>query len=92
MFSARIISTDVPLLFFWALALLAYVKLLAGADTRWGIVLGAAFGFGLMAKYEIGRASSTTDRRISTRPSRGAPCSSGSTKIWHARAAANRPA
>ena len=27
-FSARIISTDVPLLFFWALALLAYVKLL----------------------------------------------------------------
>src|SRR5947207_6024878 len=27
-FSARIMSTDVPLLFFWALALLAYVKLL----------------------------------------------------------------
>src|SRR5207247_875424 len=29
-FSARIISTDVPLVFFWALALLAYVKLLQG--------------------------------------------------------------
>src|ERR1700754_2315453 len=29
-FSGRIISTDVPLLFFWALALLAWVKLLRG--------------------------------------------------------------
>jgi 4-amino-4-deoxy-L-arabinose transferase-like glycosyltransferase len=52
-FSARIISTDVPLLFFWALALLAYVKLVAGADARWGIVLGAALGLGLMAKYAM---------------------------------------
>src|SRR5262249_57933933 len=34
-FSSRIISTDVPLLFFWTLALLAYLKLLAGADRRW---------------------------------------------------------
>ncbi len=30
-FSSRIISTDVPLLFFWALALLAYVKLCRAA-------------------------------------------------------------
>jgi len=52
-FSARIISTDVPLLFFWALALLATVKLLAGAGTRWGIVLGLALGLGLMAKYAM---------------------------------------
>ena len=33
-FSTRIISTDVPLLFFWALALFAYLKLLAGPDWR----------------------------------------------------------
>jgi hypothetical protein len=52
-FSARIISTDVPLLFFWALALLAYVKLLAGADWRWTVVLGLALGLGLMAKYAM---------------------------------------
>jgi 4-amino-4-deoxy-L-arabinose transferase-like glycosyltransferase len=52
-FSARIISTDVPLLFFWALALLAYVKLINGADMRWGVVLGVALGLGLMAKYAM---------------------------------------
>src|SRR5436190_16568994 len=52
-FSARIASTDVPLLFFWALALLAYVKLLAGAGARWAIVLGIALGLGLMAKYAM---------------------------------------
>jgi 4-amino-4-deoxy-L-arabinose transferase-like glycosyltransferase len=52
-FSARIISTDVPMLFFWALALLAYVKLLGGAGARWAIVLGVALGLGLMAKYAM---------------------------------------
>jgi 4-amino-4-deoxy-L-arabinose transferase-like glycosyltransferase len=53
-FSARIISTDVPLFFFWTLALLAYVKLLQGADFRWTIVLGLALGLGLLAKYMMG--------------------------------------
>ena len=43
-FSSRIISTDVPLLFFWAVALLAYVKLLQGGDWRWGVLLGARSG------------------------------------------------
>jgi 4-amino-4-deoxy-L-arabinose transferase-like glycosyltransferase len=52
-FSARIISTDVPLLFFWALALLAYVKLVYGADRRWSIVLGIALGLGMLAKYAM---------------------------------------
>jgi 4-amino-4-deoxy-L-arabinose transferase-like glycosyltransferase len=53
-FSARIISTDVPLFFFWTLALLAYVKLLQGAGFRWAIVLGLALGLGLLAKYMMG--------------------------------------
>jgi 4-amino-4-deoxy-L-arabinose transferase-like glycosyltransferase/membrane-associated phospholipid phosphatase len=52
-FSARIISTDVPLLFFWALALLAYVKLLETPSSRWSGVLGLALGLGLLAKYAM---------------------------------------
>ena len=52
-FSARIISTDVPLLFFWALALWAYVNLLAGPSRRWAAVLGVSIGLGLLAKYAM---------------------------------------
>jgi hypothetical protein len=52
-FSTRIISTDVPLLFFWALALFAYLKLLAAPDWRWALVLGISFGLGLLAKYAM---------------------------------------
>src|SRR5437868_6982633 len=52
-FSSRIISTDVPMLFWWALALLAYVKLLRAADWRWAFVLGLAIGFGMLAKYAM---------------------------------------
>src|SRR5215467_10438612 len=52
-FSARIISTDVPLLFFWALALLAYAKLIDGGDRRWSAVLGVAIGLGMLAKYAM---------------------------------------
>lgn len=52
-FSTRIISTDVPLLFFWALALLAYVKLYRGGGWGWTILLGLATGLGLNAKYAM---------------------------------------
>jgi 4-amino-4-deoxy-L-arabinose transferase-like glycosyltransferase len=52
-FSARIISTDVPLVLFWALALLAYTRLLQKVDWRWAIVLGVAIGAGLLAKYAM---------------------------------------
>jgi 4-amino-4-deoxy-L-arabinose transferase-like glycosyltransferase len=52
-FSSRIISTDVPMLFCWALALLAYVKLLRGPDWRWVFVLGGAIGVGMLAKYAM---------------------------------------
>jgi 4-amino-4-deoxy-L-arabinose transferase-like glycosyltransferase len=52
-FSSRIISTDVPLLFFWAVALLSYVRLLQGGDWRWGALLGVSFGFGMLAKYAM---------------------------------------
>jgi 4-amino-4-deoxy-L-arabinose transferase-like glycosyltransferase len=52
-FSARIVSTDVPLLFFWALALFTYVKLLRGGTWGWALTLGAALGLGLLAKYAM---------------------------------------
>jgi len=52
-FSARILSTDVPLLLFWALALLAYVHLLREAHGSWAVVLGIAIGAGLLAKYSM---------------------------------------
>src|ERR1700722_7432043 len=47
-FSARIISTDVPLLFFWSLALLAYVNMLDRPSKRWAIVLGVSIGLGML--------------------------------------------
>src|SRR5262245_11581709 len=53
-FCARIISTDVPLLFFWALALLAYVNLVERACGRWAETLGRPSGLGLLAKYAMG--------------------------------------
>jgi 4-amino-4-deoxy-L-arabinose transferase-like glycosyltransferase len=52
-FSARIISTDVPLVLFSALALLAYIRLLQRADTRWAIIMGVAIGAGLLSKYAM---------------------------------------
>ena len=52
-FSARIISTDVPLAFFWALALFAYVKLIEDVNWRRAAILGLALGLGLLAKYAM---------------------------------------
>ncbi len=52
-FAARIVSTDLPLVLFWALALLAYVRLLKKADWRWAVVLGLAMGAGLLGKYAM---------------------------------------
>ncbi|ACI93006.1 dolichyl-phosphate-mannose-protein mannosyltransferase [Afipia carboxidovorans OM5] len=52
-FSTRIISTDVPLLLFWSLALLAYVELLEKPRWSFAIVLGLAVGLGMLAKYAM---------------------------------------
>ncbi len=52
-FSARILSTDPPLLLFWALALLAFVRLRAGGGLVWAVVLAASIGLGLMSKYAM---------------------------------------
>lgn len=52
-YSARIISTDAPLLAFWSLALLAFVRLRAGGCWGWGVLLAAGVGFGLLSKYAM---------------------------------------
>jgi len=50
-FSAGLMTTDVPLLVCWAIALFAFVRALESADLRWWAAAGAALGFGLLAKY-----------------------------------------
>jgi hypothetical protein len=53
--SAVIISTDVPLLFFWGLATYAFIRAReAGASQRWWWLAGAAGGLGLLSKYAMG--------------------------------------
>jgi 4-amino-4-deoxy-L-arabinose transferase-like glycosyltransferase len=51
--SAFIISTDAPLLLFWAAALYAFVR--ACEEGRWGwwLAVGLAAGLGLLAKYAM---------------------------------------
>ena len=51
--SSSLISTDVPLLFFVALSLLAVVKLQTSPAWRWGVMLGIGIGFGLLSKYAM---------------------------------------
>lgn len=52
-YSSGIISTDVPLLFFWSAALFGWVKLLQTKSMVWALWLGAALGLGLLAKYAM---------------------------------------
>jgi 4-amino-4-deoxy-L-arabinose transferase-like glycosyltransferase len=52
-FSARIMSTDVPLVMFSALALFAYARLMEKPDWRRALALGLAIGAGLLAKYAM---------------------------------------
>lgn len=51
--SAGLISTDVPLLLCWALALIGFSALLESDDLWPAILLGVAFGAGLNAKYAM---------------------------------------
>ena len=51
--SALIISTDVPLLFCWAVALHAFIRARESEGWTWWIVVGIASGFGLLSKYAM---------------------------------------
>lgn len=52
-FSSGLITTDVPLLLFWCLALLALHRTLLTRSMAWAAVLGAAIGLGMMSKYAM---------------------------------------
>jgi len=52
-FSARVMSTDPPLLLFWSLALLAFVRLRAGGGPAWAAALAVGLGLGLLSKYAM---------------------------------------
>ncbi len=52
-FSSLLISTDVPLLFFWSVALLALAKLSQAPSVGWATALGVALGLGLLSKYAM---------------------------------------
>jgi 4-amino-4-deoxy-L-arabinose transferase-like glycosyltransferase len=51
--SAFVISTDAPLLFFWAAALYAFVRAREGDRWRWWLAVGLAAGLGLLSKYAM---------------------------------------
>ncbi|MBM3512982.1 MAG: phospholipid carrier-dependent glycosyltransferase [Alphaproteobacteria bacterium] len=51
--SARVMSTDVPLLVFWTLALICAVRAFETGRTRWWALLGLTVGLGLMSKYAM---------------------------------------
>lgn len=52
-FSSTLISTDVPLLFFWSAALYAWIRLRATRAWAWASACGLMIGFGLLAKYAM---------------------------------------
>ena len=52
--SSVIISTDVPLLFFWALATYAFVRAREADRWGWWVLAGIACGLGLLSKYAMG--------------------------------------
>jgi 4-amino-4-deoxy-L-arabinose transferase-like glycosyltransferase len=52
-FSSTLISTDVPLLFFVSLGLLAVAKLAQRRSWGWTLTLGAAIGLGFLSKYAM---------------------------------------
>ncbi len=51
--SAFIISTDAPLLVFWAAALYVFIRAREEGGWDWWIAVGAAAGLGLLAKYAM---------------------------------------
>lgn len=52
-YSSGIISTDVPLLFFWSVALYAFVRLSRSRHVGWALLLGVSIGLGLLSKYAM---------------------------------------
>ena len=53
-FNSLFITTDAPLLFFWALTLLGFLKALQDDSWGWWLAAGVAGGLGLLSKYTMG--------------------------------------
>lgn len=51
--SSLVVSTDPPLLFFWSLALLGWLRVYQEPDIKGWMLLGVAFGLGLLSKYAM---------------------------------------
>lgn len=51
--SSTIISTDIPLLFFWSVSLYLYVRFNNAPSLMLVILLGVSIGFGIMSKYAM---------------------------------------
>ena len=52
--SSLLMSTDVPLLFFWAVGLACYVRAVeTDGDRRWWVGVGIAVGLGTLSKYSM---------------------------------------
>ncbi|MEZ5871993.1 MAG: glycosyltransferase family 39 protein [Nitratireductor sp.] len=51
--SSTVISTDVPLLFFWSVAILFFLRLEERDDIMSAAMLALAIGFGLLTKYAM---------------------------------------
>ncbi|PHR93786.1 MAG: glycosyl transferase [Robiginitomaculum sp.] len=51
--SSAIVSTDVVLLFWWALGLNAWAHLRETPNLKWAALLGLAIGFGMLSKYAM---------------------------------------
>ncbi len=52
-YSCGLVSTDVPLLFFWSLAFYAFIRALDEKSWRWPVLCGVGLGLGLMSKYAM---------------------------------------
>jgi lipid A galacturonosyltransferase RgtD len=51
--ASLLVSTDTPMLFFFAAALHAFVRLGERSSVPWALMLGAAIGLGLLSKYAM---------------------------------------
>jgi 4-amino-4-deoxy-L-arabinose transferase-like glycosyltransferase len=51
--AAWVISTDAPLLLFWAAALYAFIRAREAGGRGWWLAAGIAAGFGLLSKYAM---------------------------------------
>ncbi|MCP5299319.1 MAG: glycosyltransferase family 39 protein [Chromatiaceae bacterium] len=53
-FNSLFVSTDAPLMFFWALSVLFFGRAVRSDHWRWWLATGCAAGLGMLSKYSMG--------------------------------------